>query len=60
MKKAKNTKLALKLSFLKNRRIRFLNKQNSMDDTCSLKEWFQVSNIIRKINTQIMEIQNVR
>jgi len=50
----------MKLIILERRRLKLLEKQQKMDDNCSLKEWFEVSNEIRQINKEIMEIKYVR
>ena len=50
----------LKVAFLEYRRRKLLELKDSMDDNCSLEEWFKVSNNIRKLNRQIQEIKNAR
>ena len=50
----------VKLAFLEHKRVKLLEKQQSMDDNCLLSDWFQVSNDIREINRQIQEIKYVR
>lgn len=48
------------LTFLISKRMKLLKKQQSMGENPSLKEWFKVSNEIRKVTKEIMEIKNAR
>jgi len=50
----------VELAFLEYRRNKLLKIKDSMDDNCSLKEWFEISNTIRQINRQIEELKYVR
>jgi len=60
MGKVLDFKPKLELVLLEYRRNKLLKLKNSMNDNCSLKEWFEVSNNIRKIDRQIQEIRYVR
>ena len=56
----KNVDNSLKLLFLQKKRVKLLEKEQSMPNNCKTKDWLTIQNEIRKINRDIMELQNAR